>query len=151
MNSTSASPLTSTLLRALPRFAVLLVLQLATFVIIRNTGDDSDWLGYGIASFGVIAVVCLVWAIVDGARHPVSDALLPWLPTALLFSVLSTLGQAIIEVVVFGSPLDQALFVVGAPLMSLPFSLGLVIIPTGVGILMGHLIRGRSRPVRTAV
>lgn len=137
MKSTAGSTLAFALIRALPRCAVLVVLDVA----ITARSDYSNYIGYGILFFASVVFVSFVWAIVDGTRRALRAAWLPWLGTALLFAVVVSVGGDVIDALAYGSPLEQARLPNGHSLTGLAFWGGLVVFPAGFGLLIGYSIR----------
>lgn len=98
-------------------------------------------IGAGLAGLAAIAIVALVVGGVDAARTPgLAAVVVRWVVVSALFGVAFTASSQLGAPV----PFDWDLFVSELP-MSVPFGIGLVLVPAGVGLGVGAALRP-SRP-----
>lgn len=102
-------------------------------------------IGAGLIAFGVVALVSLGWAYVDGRRRGAGSTVVTWAIVAVAFGLLWLLGLSVVEAddsmsLAERLRLDAFLAV---------FTAGLVFLPAGVGSALGgtaHRPDGRNGP-----
>lgn len=149
MNSNSASSLMPITIRTALRTIVLVLINIAGIVAAQFVVDETNNIGYGIGLFGVIAAISLAWGVADGVRLTVMDAILPWVPTAVITALLASVAQSLAESLTFGQPISSVLTTVPLHLDSVPFLVGLILVPAAVGITIGWLIGRASTRLRS--
>ena len=94
-------------------------------------------IGAGLIAFGALLLISFGWAFVDGHARGISPTLIVW---AIVAAVLS-LGWLVARAVAEADASMSATEIVTHDLGSLPFTLGIVLAPAAIGVLIGSALR----------
>ncbi len=132
----------SHLLAVLLRVAVLAAVVTAymTLVVPSMSQPRDANIGAGLIAFGVVIVVTVAWSFVDGRRAGLAPTAIRWAGVAVVFS----LGWVVLLAVGDGDTSLGSREAVGAALALIPFTVGLVLVPSLVGAAIGQRLRRES-------
>ena len=129
----------SHLLAVLLRVAVLAAVVTAymTLVVPSMSQPRDANIGAGLIAFGVVIVVTVAWSFVDGRRAGLAPTAIRWASVAVVLS----LGWVVLLAVGDGDTSLGSREAVGAALALIPFTVGLVLVPSLVGAAIGQRLR----------
>ncbi len=97
-------------------------------------------IGAGLIAFGIVIVVTVGWSFVDGRRSGLAPTVIRWAVVAVVFS----LGWVVLLAMQDGETSLGSREAVAAALALIPFTTGLVLVPSVVGAAIGQ--RRRREP-----
>jgi hypothetical protein len=130
----------STLLAALVRIVAMtaaLAVYYAALPFLVPEDDGGANIGAGLIAFGALVLVSFGWAFVDGTARSISAAIIIWTIVAAVVSVGWLVARAVVE----ADASTSATEIITHDLGTLPFTLGLVLLPAAVGAAVGHGLR----------
>ena len=131
----------SNVIAVLVRLAVLgIALTAYTLIAVPAMSEPGDAnIGAGLLAFAALIVVSCIWSLVDGMRQGAPTAIARWAAVAVLLAVGWWVALAV--------PQDSSMSfgeLLAADAASIPFSIGLVLVPAVVGAVVGQAV-GRRR------
>ena len=122
--------------------SVAIVAVITAYVAVVNRSESTDALGAGLLAFLILVAMALVWALVDGVRRGLVEALATWVLTSAITAVAIPVALALTD-----SDRDLATelsdgFVFFALVLFIPAALGLV---------LGAVVHRVRRPAAVAV
>ncbi|GAA5122989.1 hypothetical protein GCM10023339_42140 [Alloalcanivorax gelatiniphagus] len=108
-------------------------------VPLMSSAGDAD-IGAGLIAFAALVVVGFVGCLVDTLRHGAVTAVVWWLAIAVCLAVGWWVALAVPQDT--SSSFGELL---AADAELLPFTIGLVAFPAGVGAVIGHAVSRRTR------
>jgi len=132
----------SLLLRVLVRLVVLaLVVTAYMELVVPLMGDPGDPnIGAGLIAFGIVIVVSFVWSVVDGRRRGLPSTVACWAIVAVALS----LGWVVLLAVAERDGSMSTRDALSASLGLVPFTIGLVLVPSLVGAAIGQSLGRES-------
>jgi hypothetical protein len=130
----------STLLAALVRIVVMSAALAAYYAALPYLFPDDGGganIGAGLIAFGALVLISFGWAFVDGTAWGITPAIIIWTIVAAVVSVGWLVARAVVE----ADASTSATEIVTHDLGTLPFTLGLVLVPAAVGAAVGHGLR----------
>jgi len=99
--------------------------------------DGGANIGAGLIAFGALVLISFGWAFVDGAARGSSPTIIIWAIVAAVVSVGWLAARAVAE----ADASTGATEIIMHDLGTLPFTLGLVLVPAAVGAAIGAALR----------
>lgn len=110
-------------------------------LVVPFMGEPGDAnIGAGLIAFGIVILVTVAWSFVDGRRAGLAPTVTRWAIVAVVFS----LGWVVLLAVADGDTSLGSREAVGAALALIPFTIGLVLVPSLVGAAIGQRRRRES-------
>lgn len=128
------------LLAALLRSVVIAVV-IAAYVAVVNRSESTDALGAGLLAFLIMVGMALVWAVVDGARRGLVQALVTWVLTSTAAGVGIPVALALTDDRDLASEVSDG-FV---------FFVLVLFVPAAIGLAFGALLHRVRRPAAAGV
>lgn len=116
--------------------SVVIVAVIAAYVAAVARSESTDALGAGLLAFLILVGIALVWAVVDGVRHGLVEALLTWVLTSLVTGVGIPVALALTDDRDLASELSDG-FV---------FFALVLFVPAAIGLALGGLVHRVRRP-----
>lgn len=104
--------------------------------LFRDDGGGAN-IGAGLIAFGALVLISFGWAFVDGRVRGTSPTLIVWTIVAAALSVGWLVARAVAE----SDAGTSAMEIVTHDLGTVPFTIGLVLAPAAVGVLVGSALR----------
>ncbi|MDI6908800.1 hypothetical protein [Nocardioides sp.] len=121
--------------------SVVIAAVIAAYVAVIARSESTDALGAGLLAFLILVAMAFVWAVVDGIRHGLLEALLTWVLTS------AVAGVGIPVVLALTDDRDLAAEVSDGAV----FFAVVLVVPAALGLALGGLVhRFRGRPEVTA-
>ena len=128
--------LVAVLVRIVMMSAALAAYYAALPYLFPDDGGGAN-IGAGLIAFGALVLVSFGWAFVDGAARGTSPAIIIWTIVAAVVSIGWLVARAVAE----ADASTSATEIVRHDLGTLPFTLGLVLVPAAVGAAVGAALR----------
>ena len=121
--------------------SVVIVVVIAAYVAAIARSETTDALGAGLLAFLILIAMALVWAVVDGVRRGLVEALVTWVLTSLLAGVGIPVALALTDDRDLASELSDG-FV---------FFALVLFVPAAIGLALGGLVHRIRRPEAAGV
>ncbi|CAI9410953.1 hypothetical protein HIDPHFAB_05031 [Nocardioides sp. T2.26MG-1] len=116
--------------------SVVIVVVIAAYVAVVNSSESTDALGAGLLAFLILVAIALVWAVVDGVRWGLLEALLTWVLTSVVVGLGIPVALALSDDRDLGAELSDG-FV---------FFALVLLVPAAIGLALGALVHRVRRP-----
>jgi hypothetical protein len=116
--------------------SVVIVAVIAAYVAVVNHSDSTDALGAGLLAFLILVAIALLWAVVDGVRRGLAEALVTWVLTSALTGVGIPVGLVLADDRDLSTELSDG-FV---------FFALVVLVPAVIGLALGAVVHRLRRP-----
>lgn len=116
--------------------SVVIVVVIAAYVAAVARSESTDALGAGLLAFLILVAVALVWAVVDGVRRGLLEALVTWVLTSAIAAVGIPVALSLTDDRDLGSELSDG-FV---------FFALVLFVPAAIGFALGGLVHRIRRP-----
>ena len=121
--------------------SVVIVVVIAAYVAAVNRSDSTDALGAGLLALLILVAVAFGWAVVDGVRRGLVEALVTWVLTAVVTAVGIPVALALTDDRDLATELSDG-FV---------FFALVLFVPAAIGLALGGLVHRMRRPSAAGV
>lgn len=120
---------------------VAIVVVIAAYVAVVNRSESTDALGAGLLAFLILVAMAFVWALVDGVRRGLVEALATWVLTSAVTAVGIPVALAVTDDRDLATEVSDG-FV---------FFVVVLLVPAVLGLAVGGLVHRVRRPAAVAV
>jgi hypothetical protein len=121
---------------------VVIVAVITAYVAVVNRSESTDALGAGLLAFLILVAMALVWALVDGVRRGLVEALVTWVLASAITAVALPVALTLTD-----SDRDLATELSDGFVF---FAL-VLFIPAAIGLVLGAVVHRVRRPAAVAV
>ena len=120
---------------------VAIVVVIAAYVAVVNRSESTDALGAGLLAFLILVAMAFIWALVDGVRRGLVEALATWVLTSAVTAVGIPVALAVTDDRDLATEVSDG-FV---------FFVVVLFVPAVLGLAVGGLVHRVRRPSAVAV
>ncbi|WP_296605097.1 hypothetical protein [Nocardioides sp.] len=121
---------------------VAIVVVIAAYVAVVNRSESTDALGAGLLAFLILVAMALIWALVDGVRRGLVEALATWVLTSAVTAVGIPVALALT---------DSSRDVTTEVSDGFVFFVVVLLVPAVLGLAVGGLVHRVRRPAAAPV
>lgn len=120
---------------------VAIVVVIAAYVAVVNRSESTDALGAGLLAFLILVAMAFVWALVDGVRRGLVEALATWVLTSAVTAVGIPVALAVTDDRDLATEVSDG-FV---------FFVVVLFVPAAIGLVLGAVVHRVRRPAAVPV